>query len=117
VSLCRPRRLSPAALAGRRTNVLKSIGPRTFRGKARVGLNALRLGLHARPKVLVRRSVRRSEMLDNQPAGPVAGRQNKAEELKIYRGRRRWRRQHGPEQVTGAEKPATEIATIGVSGA
>jgi len=47
MSLTRPRSLTPAALAARRANALKSTGPRTVRGKARVGFNALKLGLHA----------------------------------------------------------------------
>jgi hypothetical protein len=45
--LTRPRRLTSAALAARRANALKSTGPRTVRGRARVGFNALKLGQHA----------------------------------------------------------------------
>src|SRR5579863_5357362 len=47
MSLTHPRRLTPASLAARRANALKSTGPRTLRGKARVGFNALKLGLNA----------------------------------------------------------------------
>src|SRR5579862_1629406 len=47
MSLTRPRRLTPAALAARRANAQKSTGPRTVRGKARAGFNALKLGRHA----------------------------------------------------------------------
>lgn len=41
-------RLTPASLAARRANALKSTGPRTARGKAWSSLNALRHGWHAR---------------------------------------------------------------------
>jgi hypothetical protein len=47
MSLTRPRRLTPAALAARHVNALKSTGPRTARNKARAGLNALKLGQDA----------------------------------------------------------------------
>ena len=39
--------LTPASLAARRTSALKSTGPRTERGKARVALNALKHGQRA----------------------------------------------------------------------
>jgi hypothetical protein len=39
--------LTPAALAARRANALKSTGPRTERGKARVALNPLKHGRRA----------------------------------------------------------------------
>jgi hypothetical protein len=39
--------LTPRSLAARRSNALKSTGPRTARGKARVCLNALKDGGHA----------------------------------------------------------------------
>ena len=47
---------TPALLAANRANSLKSCGPRTPRGKARVSLNALKHGRHARrlPEKLVR---------------------------------------------------------------
>ncbi len=45
--LCRSRTLTPAALAARRSNALKSTGPRTDRGKARVALNRLKHGRYA----------------------------------------------------------------------
>jgi hypothetical protein len=38
---------TPALLAANRANAHKSTGPRTLEGKRRVGLNALRHGLHA----------------------------------------------------------------------
>ena len=47
MSLRRSPHLTPASLAARRTNALKSTGPHTARGKARVGFNALKLGLCA----------------------------------------------------------------------
>ena len=40
-------RLTPASLAARRGNAQRSTGPRTERGKARVGLNALKHGRYA----------------------------------------------------------------------
>ena len=40
-------RLTPEALAARRANALKSTGPRTPRGKARVSLNGLQHGRYA----------------------------------------------------------------------
>jgi hypothetical protein len=43
MSLTRPSRLTPAALAARHVKALKSTGPRTARNKARAGLNALKL--------------------------------------------------------------------------
>lgn len=45
--LRRSPRLTPAALAARRANALKSTGPRTERGKARVALNPLQHGRYA----------------------------------------------------------------------
>lgn len=45
--LCKSPLLTPAALAARRANALKSTGPRTARGKARSCLNALRHGRRA----------------------------------------------------------------------
>ena len=45
--LRRSPRLTPAALAARRANALKSTGPRTERGKARVALNPLKHGRYA----------------------------------------------------------------------
>jgi len=47
MSRCSPCRPTPATLAARHANALKSTGPLTVRGKARVGLNALKGGLHA----------------------------------------------------------------------
>jgi len=46
--LCKSPQLTPAALAARRANSLKSTGPRTARGKAWSCLNALRHGGRAR---------------------------------------------------------------------
>lgn len=48
MSLRRSPKLTPAALAARRANALKSTGPRTARGQARSCLNALRHGWDAR---------------------------------------------------------------------
>ncbi len=48
MSLRRSPTLTPAALAARRANALKSTGPRTERGKAWSSLNALRHGWDAR---------------------------------------------------------------------
>jgi len=48
MSLLRSPKLTPAALAARRANSLKSTGPRTERGKAWSSLNALRHGWDAR---------------------------------------------------------------------
>jgi len=45
MSLCRRRRVTPASLAARHANALKSTGPRTVRGKARVGFHAQKLDL------------------------------------------------------------------------
>lgn len=45
--LRRSPRLTPASLAARRANALKSTGPRTEAGKARVALNPLRHGRYA----------------------------------------------------------------------
>ena len=44
MSLRRSPQLTPAALAARRANALKSTGPRTARGQARAALNALKHG-------------------------------------------------------------------------
>ncbi len=52
--------VTPSSLAARRSNALKSTGPRTRRGKARVCLNALK---HGRYAVLVGRSARLRERL------------------------------------------------------
>jgi len=60
VSLCRHRCLTPASLAARRANALKSTGPRTVRGRARVGFNALKLGLHAARSVPLRQRLIRA---------------------------------------------------------
>jgi hypothetical protein len=49
MSLRRSPVLTPASLAARRANALKSTGPRSVAGKARVALNALKHGHHARP--------------------------------------------------------------------
>ncbi len=61
--LCRSRTLTPAALAARRSNALKSTGPRTDRGKARVALNRLKHGRYAvnLPEKLVRAGYRQGE--------------------------------------------------------
>ncbi|HEV2425538.1 MAG TPA: hypothetical protein VGZ29_11985 [Terriglobia bacterium] len=45
--LRRSPKLTPASLAARRANALKSTGPRTEQGKARVALNPLRHGRYA----------------------------------------------------------------------
>ena len=52
--------VTPQSLAARRSNALKSTGPRTRRGKARVCLNALKHGLYA---VVAARSARLREKL------------------------------------------------------
>jgi len=52
--------VTPKSLAARRANALKSTGPRTRRGKARVCLNALK---HGRYAVLAARSARLREKL------------------------------------------------------
>jgi hypothetical protein len=61
--LCRPRTLTPAALAARRANALKSTGPRTDQGKARVALNSLKHGRYAvnLPEKLARAGRRQGE--------------------------------------------------------
>jgi hypothetical protein len=60
MSLCRPRRVTPASLAARRSNALKSTGLRTLRGKARPGFNTLKLSRHAaRSARLADRLIRR----------------------------------------------------------
>ncbi len=48
MSLRRAPVLTPASLAARRANARKSTGPRSVAGKARVALNALKHGRHAR---------------------------------------------------------------------
>src|SRR5271169_1490305 len=57
--------LTPASLAARRANALKSTGPRTERGKARVALNPLKHGCRAVPlrDRLARAGYRESEAL------------------------------------------------------
>jgi hypothetical protein len=52
--------VTPRSLAARRSNALKSTGPRTRRGKARVCLNALK---HGRYAILAARSARLRERL------------------------------------------------------
>ena len=52
--------VTPRSLAARRSNALKSTGPRTRRGKARVCLNALK---HGRYAVVAARSARLREKL------------------------------------------------------
>jgi hypothetical protein len=52
--------VTPQSLAARRSNALKSTGPRSRRGKARVCLNALK---HGRYAVLAARSARLRERL------------------------------------------------------
>lgn len=47
MSYPRKQTLTPASLAARRRNALKSTGPRTPRGKARVALNSIRHGITA----------------------------------------------------------------------
>jgi hypothetical protein len=74
VSLCRPRRLT---LAARSANALKSTGPRAVRGKARVGFNALKLGLHATRSArfrdrLIRAGYDRQEALYGQIRSRIA---------------------------------------------
>ena len=61
--LCRSRTLTPASLAARRANALKSTGPRTERGKARVALNPLKHGRYALnlPERLARAGYRQGE--------------------------------------------------------
>ena len=61
--LLRPRTLTPASLAARRANALKSTGPRTAQGKARVALNSLKHGRSAvnLPEKLARAGYRRGE--------------------------------------------------------
>src|SRR5579871_5902432 len=54
------RRLTPAALAARRANALKSTGPRTVRGKARVGFNAFKRGRHAERSARLRERLLRA---------------------------------------------------------
>ena len=56
----RPTSVTPKSMAARRSNALKSAGPRTGRGMARVCLNALK---HGRYAVLVARSARLREKL------------------------------------------------------
>ena len=60
--LLRPRTLTPASLAARRANALKSTGPRTEQGKARVALNPLKHGRSAAslPERLARAGYRQS---------------------------------------------------------
>ena len=60
--LC-PRTLTPASLAARRANALKSTGPRTAQGKARVALNSLKHGRSAvnLPEKLARAGYRQGE--------------------------------------------------------
>ena len=77
MSLTRPRRLTPASLAARRANALKSTGPRTARGKARVGFNALKLGLNADRSArlrdrLIRAGFAREEALYGQIRSRIA---------------------------------------------
>ncbi len=61
--LLRPRKPTSASLAARRANALKSTGPRTDRGKARVALNPLKHGRSAvnLPEKLARAGYRRDE--------------------------------------------------------
>jgi hypothetical protein len=61
--LRRSPRLTPAALAARRSNALKSTAPRTEQGKARVGLNPLQHGRYAvnLPERLARAGCRQEE--------------------------------------------------------
>jgi len=61
--LLRPRTLTPASLAARRANALKSTGPRTPKGKARVALNPLKHGRSAvnLPEKLARAGCRQDE--------------------------------------------------------
>ena len=61
--LLRPRTLTPASLAARRANALKSTGPRTAQGKARVALNSLKHGRSAvnLPEKLARAGYRQGE--------------------------------------------------------
>lgn len=62
--------VTPKSLAARRTNALKSTGPRSRRGKARVCLNALK---HGRYAVLAARSARlREKLLEAGHAGQEA---------------------------------------------
>jgi hypothetical protein len=77
MALTRPRRLTPASLAARRANALKSTGPRTIRGKARVGFNALKLGRHAARSArlrerLIRAGYDRQEALYGQIRSRIA---------------------------------------------
>ena len=73
--LCRPRTLTPAALAARRANSLKSTGPRTAQGKARVALNPLKHGRYALnlPEKLARAGYRQSEAEWRQIRARIAG--------------------------------------------
>ena len=61
--LLRHRTLTPDALAARRANALKSTGPRTEQGKARVALNSLKHGRSAvnLPEKLARAGHRHDE--------------------------------------------------------
>jgi hypothetical protein len=57
--LRRSSALTPRSLAARRANALKSTGPRTARGKARVSFNGFKHGRHAvRPEELAERLLR-----------------------------------------------------------
>lgn len=61
--LCRSRTLTSASLAARRANALKSTGPRTEQGKARVALNPLQHGRYALnlPEKLLRAGYRQEQ--------------------------------------------------------
>ena len=63
MSLVKSPRMTPAKLAANRANALKSTGPRTWRGKGQVALNALRHGRYASPRLFRTRVARSREEL------------------------------------------------------
>jgi len=72
---CRSRTLTAASLAGRRSNALKSAGPRTNQGKARVALNHIKHGRYAvnLPARLARAGYRPREAGWRQIRARIAG--------------------------------------------
>jgi hypothetical protein len=124
VPLRRSPRLTPESLAARWANALKSTGPRTARGKARVSLNALKHGRYAARSArlrerLIQAGYRQQEILCGQIRSRIAqafGAQNPASRrwadqcaTKVWCLATRPKAQKGP-QKTKLESPAESKA-------
>jgi len=99
--LLRSRTLSPASLAARRANALKSTGPRTAQGRARVALNPLRHGRSAvsLPEKLARAGYRQDEAEWRAIRARIAQTFQRISSASAITGPERSEAAHGPEEI------------------